>query len=57
MKFFSVDSPFYRFIVKFFDVIKLNFMWLLFSLPIITIGASTVAAMSVALKMVYEIEK
>lgn len=56
MKFFSVDSPFYRFIVKFFDVIKLNFMWLLFSLPIITIGASTVAAMSVALKMVDEEE-
>lgn len=56
MKFFSVESPFYRFIVKFFDVIKLNFMWLICSLPIITIGASTVAAMSVALKMVDEEE-
>ena len=33
------------------DVLKLNFLWLAFSLPIITIGASTVAAMSVALKM------
>ena len=52
MKFFSVDSPFYRFISKFFDVLKLNFMWLLCSLPIVTIGASTAAAMSVALKMV-----
>ena len=52
MKFFSVDSPFYRFITKFFDIVKLNFMWLLFSLPIVTMGASTVAAMSVALKMV-----
>lgn len=52
MKFFSVDSPFYRFISKFFDVLKLNFMWLLFSIPIVTIGASTAAAMSVALKMV-----
>lgn len=52
MKFFSVDSPFYRFIVKFFDIIKLNFMWLLFSLPLVTMGVSTVAAMSVALKMV-----
>lgn len=56
MKFFDIDSPFYRFIVKFFDVIKLNFLWLVFSLPIITIGASTVAAMSVALKMVDEEE-
>lgn len=38
--------------MKFFDILQLNFMWLLFSIPIITIGASTVAAMSVALKMV-----
>lgn len=52
MKFFSVDSPLYRFMMKFLDVLKLNFMWLLFSIPVITIGASTVAAMSVALKMV-----
>lgn len=51
MKFFSVDSPLYRFLVKFLDVLKLNFMWLLFSLPVITMGASTAAAMSVALKM------
>lgn len=51
MKFFSVDSALYRFINKFLDVLKLNFMWILFSLPIVTIGASTVAAMSVALKM------
>jgi len=51
MKFFSVDSPLYRFLMKFLDVLKLNFCWLLFSLPVVTIGASTVAAMSVALKM------
>lgn len=51
MKYFSVDSPLYRFLVRFLDVLKLNFMWLLFSIPVITIGASTVAAMSVALKM------
>ena len=52
MKFFSVDSPLYRFLSKLLDVIKLNFLWILFSIPLITIGASTVAAMSVALKMV-----
>lgn len=51
MKFFSVDSPLYKFLSKLLDVIKLNFLWILFSIPIITIGASTVAAMSVALKM------
>ncbi|MCM1127814.1 MAG: YesL family protein [Lachnospiraceae bacterium] len=52
MKFFSVESPLYKFLSKLLDVIKLNFLWLVFSIPIVTIGASTVAAMSVALKMV-----
>lgn len=52
MKFFSVESSFYRFLMKFLDVLKLNIMWILFSLPVVTVGASTVAAMSVALKMV-----
>lgn len=51
MKFFSIDSPLYRFLSKLMDVLKLNFLWILFSLPVITIGASTVAAMSVAIKM------
>lgn len=31
---------------------KLNFLWILFSLPVVTVGASTAAAMAVALKMV-----
>lgn len=52
MKFFSVDGGLYKFISWLWDMIKLNFLWLLFSLPIITIGASTVAAYSVTLKMV-----
>lgn len=56
MKFFSVDGPLYRFISRLWDMIKLNFLWLLFSLPIITIGAATVAAYSVTLKMVDETE-
>ncbi len=53
---FSVDGKFYRFISRLWDMIKLNFLWLLFSLPIVTIGASTVAAYSVTLKMVDETE-
>ena len=51
MKFFSVDSPLYKFISTFWVVVKLNFFWLLFSLPIVTIGASTTAAFAVGLKM------
>ncbi len=52
MKFFSIDSPLYKFLSKLLDVLKLNFLWIIFSIPVITVGASTVAAMSVALKMV-----
>lgn len=51
MKFFSVDGAFYRFITTLWDVIRINFLWILFSLPIITFGASTVAAFSVTNKM------
>ena len=50
--FFSVDGGLYRFLSRYWDLVKLNFLWMLFSLPIVTMGASTVAAYSVALKMV-----
>ncbi|MBO5166726.1 MAG: YesL family protein [Lachnospiraceae bacterium] len=56
MKFFSVDGALYKFLSRLWDMIKLNFLWLLFSLPIVTIGAATVAAYSVTLKMVDESE-
>lgn len=56
MKFFSVDSTFYKFIVRLWDLIQLNFCWLLCSLPVVTVGASTVAACSVALKMAEDTE-
>lgn len=52
MGIFKVDGPFYEFLRRFLDVVKLNLLWLIFSLPIITIGASTVAVYSVTLKMV-----
>ena len=51
MKFFSVDSPLYRFLSRLLDILKLNFLWILGSIPIFTIGVSTTAAMSVALKL------
>ena len=56
MKFFSTDSPLYRFLTRLWDMIKLNFLWLIFSLPVVTFGAATVAAYSVTLKMVDERE-
>jgi len=56
MKFFSVDGPLYKFLCKLWLTLKLNFFWILFSLPIITIGASTVAAYSVGLKIVRDEE-
>ncbi len=56
MKFFSVDGPLYKFMSKLWLTLKLNFFWILFSLPIITIGASTVAAYSVGMKIVRDEE-
>lgn len=56
MKFFSVDGALYKFLTRLWDMIKLNLMWLLFSLPVVTVGAATVAAYSVTLKMVDEHE-
>lgn len=51
LKIFSTDGPFYKFMIQVTDLIVLNFMWILFSLPIITIGASTAAACSITMKM------
>lgn len=51
MKFFGPDGPFYKFIQTLFDLIKLNFLWLLFSLPIVTLGGATVAAFDIAMQM------
>ena len=56
MKLFSVDGPLYNFFARLLDMIKLNFLWLLFSLPVVTIGASTAATFSITLKMVDERE-
>ena len=52
MKLLNIDGKFYAFLDMFWNVLKLNFLWLIFSLPVVTIGCSTVAAYSVTLKMV-----
>ncbi len=56
MKIFSVDGSLYKFLTRLWDMIKLNFLWILFSLPIVTMGAATVAVYSVTLKMVDDTE-
>lgn len=48
---FNLDNPFFRTIGKLVDVVWLNIIFVIFSLPIFTIGASTTAMMSVTMKM------
>lgn len=40
---FSVENPVMQYIIKAFDCMCLSVLWLLFSLPVITAGASTTA--------------
>lgn len=56
MGIFNMDSGFARFMNRAIDVLELNILWIIFSLPIFTIGASTCAAYYVTLKMVDEEE-
>lgn len=56
MRFFSVDSPIYKFMTRLFDMFKLNLMWMICSLPIVTMGAATTAAYTITLKMVNDEE-
>lgn len=50
--FFNYDNPVWRYIGKFGDLILLNFLWIICSIPIFTIGASTTAVYYVTLKLV-----
>lgn len=50
-KFFSFDSSFYRFATRIADIMILNVLWIICSIPIVTIGASTTAVYYVCLKM------
>ena len=49
---FKLDSPFMNFLNRVCDIMILNFMVILFSLPIVTAGASITAAYYIAYKMV-----
>ena len=49
---FNYDNPFWRFIGKLCDVMILNVLWVLCSIPVVTMGASTTAVYYVTLKLV-----
>lgn len=51
MGIFSVDGPIYRFVNWLWAAIKINFMWMIFSLPIVTLGGATIAAFDVFMRM------
>jgi len=55
-KLFNVDNLLFRFMGRISDLMILNFLWIICSLPIITIGASTTALYNVTLKLVDETE-
>ena len=48
---FGIDTPFYRFMLKFVQLMYLTFLWLVCSIPVITIGASTTALYYVCFKL------
>jgi len=44
---FDINNPVMRWIIKIFDCMCLSFLWVIVSLPVITIGASTTALFAV----------
>ena len=49
---FSFEGPVYRFLDIVFDLLVINFLWLICSLPIVTIGPATTAAFYVTGKII-----
>ncbi|MCD7716682.1 MAG: YesL family protein [Lachnospiraceae bacterium] len=56
MKFFSTEGGLYQFMSRLFQIVKLNLLWLLCSIPIVTMGAASIAVYTITLKMVDERE-
>ena len=50
-KLFAYDNPIWTMLGKVADALILSFFWLIFSLPIVTIGASTSALYYTTLKI------
>lgn len=51
MGFFSTDGGIYKFMRNLTDLLKLNLLWMICALPIVTLGGATIAAFDVAMKM------
>jgi uncharacterized membrane protein YesL len=51
-KLFDFDNGFFSFMTKLTNLVILNILWIIFSLPIITSGAATASVYTVTLKMV-----
>ncbi len=51
MKFFSIDNPVWRAVLKLGQIWYLDLLWLVTSLPLITIGASTTALIYSCMKL------
>lgn len=51
-RFLRLDSPFIRFLSRIVDIAILNFLFIIYSIPILTIGASITALYTVTIKMV-----
>lgn len=49
---YDADSKFSAFVGRLADIFLLNVLWLVFSLPLVTVGASTLAAFSVCMRLV-----
>lgn len=47
----NLNSPLFQFMFTLKDFVILNFLWIVFSIPLITIGASTTALYSVTFKV------
>lgn len=51
MKIFSPGGIIYKLMQGLWNFVKLNFLWMLFSLPIVTFGGATIAAFDVCMKL------
>lgn len=49
--FIDIESPLWRYLGYIFDAVFLTILWVVFSIPLVTIGASTTALYTVSLRM------
>jgi uncharacterized membrane protein YesL len=55
-EFFSLDGPVFRYGNRMADMVILSFLWIVFSLPVVTMGAASTAAYYVATRRISERE-